>query len=186
MEELSLVIASNLKRLRTQRGLSLGQLAEMSGLSKVLLSQIEKGHNNPTIQTIWKIANSLNVPYSALLDAPRDEMRVVTHEEALSRSQPTGDAGFRVLCYYPSSPHQNFELFSLEIEPDGDHISPEHPQNSIEYLYVQKGTLRVTVGDRVHELRAGDCLRFSSDQPHEYRNIGETKVRAVTINFHTI
>ncbi len=186
MDSLSLVIASNLKKLRTQRGLSLGQLAEVSGLSKVLLSQIEKGHNNPTIQTIWKIANGLKVPYSALIDAPHDEMRVVTYEEALTRCQPTSDARSRVLCYYPSSPHQNFELFSIEIEPGGGYVSPEHSQNSIEYIYVQEGALSLTVGDRRHEVRAGDCLRFPSDQPHEYRNIGPAKMRAMTINFYAI
>lgn len=50
------VIAKNLNRLRNERNLSLGQLAELSGVSKVMLSQIEKGDSNPTVNTIWKIA----------------------------------------------------------------------------------------------------------------------------------
>ncbi len=186
MDKVNLIIANNLKKLRTQRNLSLGQLADVSGLSKVLLSQIEKGNNNPTIQTIWKIANGLKVPYSALIDAPREDSRVVTYEEALSRCQPTTDVSSRVLCYFPSSPRQNFELFVVEIEPGGGYVSPEHSQNSMEYIYVQEGALGVTVGDHCHELRAGDCLRFPSEQPHEYKNIGETTVRALTINYYPV
>ncbi len=53
------IIAENLKTLRTERNLSLGQLAELSNISKVMLSQIEKGDTNPTINTLWKIANGL-------------------------------------------------------------------------------------------------------------------------------
>jgi transcriptional regulator with XRE-family HTH domain len=57
--EVNTVIAENLKRLRTTRHLSLGKLAELSGVSKVILSQIEKGDSNPTINTLWKIAGYL-------------------------------------------------------------------------------------------------------------------------------
>ncbi len=62
------IIAENLKTLRTERNLSLGQLAELSNISKVMLSQIEKGDTNPTINTLWKIANGLKVPYTLLLE----------------------------------------------------------------------------------------------------------------------
>ncbi|MCH3927031.1 MAG: helix-turn-helix domain-containing protein [Atopobiaceae bacterium] len=63
--DISQILGQNLHRLRTERQLSLGQLAEKSGLSKVMLSQIEKGTSNPTVNTLWKIANGLGVSYSA-------------------------------------------------------------------------------------------------------------------------
>lgn len=66
--ELNEIIAENLKRLRTERGLSLGRLAELSGVSKVMLSQVEKGESSPTINTLWKIATGLQVPYTQLID----------------------------------------------------------------------------------------------------------------------
>ena len=68
--ELNEIIAANLNKLRTERNLSLGQLSGLSGISKVMLSQIEKGETNPTINTIWKIANGLKVPYTELIDEP--------------------------------------------------------------------------------------------------------------------
>lgn len=61
------IIAVNLKRLRAERGFSLGKLSELSGVSKVMLSQIEKGESNPTINTLWKIAGGLQVSYTKLV-----------------------------------------------------------------------------------------------------------------------
>ena len=66
--ETSQIIAENIKRIRTEQGLSLGQLAELSGVSKVILSQIEKGNSNPTVNTMWKIANGLQVPGTQLFE----------------------------------------------------------------------------------------------------------------------
>ena len=60
--EISAIIAINLKRIREERKLSMGQLAEMAGVSKVVLSQLEKGTANPTINTIWKITGALGLP----------------------------------------------------------------------------------------------------------------------------
>ena len=71
--ELGKIIAFNLKRLRMERNLSQGQLAKEAGISKAMLSDIEKGGSNPTINTIWKIANGLNVPYTKLMDGIDDE-----------------------------------------------------------------------------------------------------------------
>lgn len=75
------VIAKNLNRLRNERNLSLGQLAELSGVSKVMLSQIEKGDSNPTVNTIWKIASGLNVPYTAILEQP--QMKLLLYQKLI-------------------------------------------------------------------------------------------------------
>lgn len=72
--EIGKIIALNLKRLRDERNLSLGQLAELAGVSKVMLSQLEKGTSNPTINTIWKITGALHLPYTSLLELPESEV----------------------------------------------------------------------------------------------------------------
>ena len=61
-------IGANLKQLRTERGLTLGQLSSLAGISKAMLSELEKGNANPTINTLWKIANGLKVPYTRLME----------------------------------------------------------------------------------------------------------------------
>lgn len=78
---LNAIIAANLKRLRMERNLSLGQLAELSGVSKVMLGQIEKGDSNPTINMLWKIANGLKVPYTVLLDEQENDSEFISRDQ---------------------------------------------------------------------------------------------------------
>ena len=184
MDQLSRAIAENLRALRQERGLSLGRLAELCGLSKVLLSQIEKGNNNPTIQTIWKIAAGLKVPYTALIDAPRVESLVVTREEALEHAQSAPDPRCTIYCYYQLAGQRNFEAFGMRFEPGGSYASPGHPEKSVEYLFVQEGTLKVNVGGQAQALRSGDSFSFSSAQAHEYSNEGETTALALCLNWY--
>ena len=84
--ELGKIIAFNLKRLRMERNLSQGQLAKEAGISKAMLSDIEKGGSNPTINTLWKIANGLNVPYTKLMDGIDDEATVVQRKDTIEQS----------------------------------------------------------------------------------------------------
>ena len=83
------IIAVNLKRLRAERGFSLGKLSELSGVSKVMLSQIEKGESNPTINTLWKIAGGLQVSYTKLIDEQIDAPLLIRKEESVITIQPT-------------------------------------------------------------------------------------------------
>lgn len=75
--ELGKIIAKNLSDLRNARHLTLGQLSKLSGISKAMLSEIEKGDSNPTINTIWKIAHGLDVPYTKLIDDVEKEAALI-------------------------------------------------------------------------------------------------------------
>lgn len=107
--DLGKIIAVNLRRLRTERNLTLGQLSKISGISKAMLSDIEKGSSNPTINTIWKIANGLNVPYTKLMEGIENKATVVRRDEPAVQTGETEH--YRVYCYFPSTPVRNFELF---------------------------------------------------------------------------
>lgn len=107
--DLGKIIAFNLNKLRTERSLTLGQLAKLSGISKAILSDIEKGGSNPTINTIWKIANGLNVPYTRLMEVKEPDGTVVRRSDTAEQSDETGV--YRVHCYFSTAPERNFELF---------------------------------------------------------------------------
>lgn len=175
-------IAVNLKALRTERNLTLGQLSKASGISKAMLSDIEKGGSNPTINTIWKIANGLNVPYTRLMEDMAWEATVVR------RGEPAMQAGesehYRVYCYFPSSPVRNFELFYAELDPHCSNASIGHSQRAQEYLYVIRGelTLRTESGD--HTLGQGDALMFDSTIGHTYLNPGDALLTFLVINYY--
>ena len=111
--EINAIIAENLKRLRLERNQSLGQLAKSCGVSKVMLSQIEKGDTNPTINTVWKIAKGLKVPYTALLEQQKSSMQVL--QKIHTEIQASDNQHYRIYCYYPNSASRDFELFSNRI-----------------------------------------------------------------------
>ena len=91
--EISAIIGNNLQQLRKEQGLSLDQLALKTGVSKAVLSQLENGKVNPTINTIWKIATALHVTYSALLEPPRENVQKwpIPTCAPIERSRPVPD-----------------------------------------------------------------------------------------------
>lgn len=184
INQLNAMIGENLRKLRLERELSQGKLAELAGLSKVLLSQIERGNNNPTIQTIWKIATALQVPYTALIEAPREANRVTTRAEALAHSQSAPGSGCRIYCYYQLVGQRNFEAFGMLFAPGGGYLSPGHPAKSVEYLFVQEGALKIMLRDREYLLQTGDSLSFTASQEHEYRNEGSVDAVALCLNWY--
>ncbi|MGD8190697.1 helix-turn-helix domain-containing protein [Brevibacillus ginsengisoli] len=181
---LNLVIAQNLKRLRLERNLSLGQLAELSEVSKVMLSQIEKGDTNPTINTIWKIAKGLNVPYTVLIDKHEQNTTVIKKTEA--KEQSSKDGTYRVYCYYGNTPQRNFELFLLEMDSGATYTSVGHSEKSQEYITVLEGELVLSTNNEDYVLKKEDSISFSSAVPHTYKSCGETTLKAMVINFYSI
>ena len=76
MKEVNELIGINLKKMREERGYSIGKLSEIVEVSKSMLSQIEKGETNPSVGTIWKIANGLRVSFTSLLNEPTETFKV--------------------------------------------------------------------------------------------------------------
>ena len=177
-----MIISINLKELRQERSLTLGQLSKISGVSKAMLSDIEKGGGNPTINTIWKIANGLNVPYTRLMDGVEKETTVVRKSEP---EVQTGESGnYRVYCYFKSTPVRNFELFYAELDSDSSNTSIGHSKKSQEYIYIISGELTVHTYTGEYALGAGDSLMFDSSQNHAYINRGSKTAAFMVINFY--
>ena len=184
MENIGQIIAENLTALRRERGLSLSQLAELSGVSNVMLGQIEKAKTNPTINTILKITGALKVPYSVLLEAQQHETRRVSRAEAMQHGQSGSDDKYTAYCYLPTSPQRNFEIFGITLQPGCRSASSGHPEKTTEYIIMHEGELSVAVAGAEHLLRPGDVFCFPGNQPHEYANNGPANVQAVCINHY--
>lgn len=180
--ELAHIIAANLNKLRTERNLSLGQLADLCGVSKVMLSQMEKGESNPTINTIWKIANGLKVPYTKLIDEPPSQAVVI--RKAACSEQMNETTNYRVFCYFTSNPTRNFEMFRIELDPKSSNECIGHSEKSQEYIYVTGGTLLLKTAGEEYALTEGDSICFDSSQPHTYVNEQETLLTCVIINYY--
>lgn len=164
-------IAQNLRRIRTEQGLSLSKAAELTGVSKAMLGQIERQESSPTIATLWKIAEGFHVALTALLQESSDE-------EGPTVRFP-GSISVRIV--FPFDPKLAEETFEITLKPGQFHKSDAHEEGLIEDVYVLSGTVELQYGPEKLQLEAGRGFRFAADQPHSYRGLEEG---AVFLNIH--
>lgn len=176
------IIAENLKTLRTERNLSLGQLAELSDVSKVMLSQIEKGDTNPTINTLWKIANGLKVTYTSLLEQKEHNTCIINKNKI--EPQISEEGHYRVYLYYSNTPYRNFELFQIELDEGCSYISVGHSKKSEEYIMLLEGNLTLKVNNETYNLKPNDSISFPASNEHIYINSGKGTLKAAITNFY--
>ncbi|NLM70569.1 MAG: helix-turn-helix domain-containing protein [Synergistaceae bacterium] len=171
METLEKIVAENLKGLRTRRKLSLDKVSALTGVSKSMLGQVERGESSPTLQTVWKIANGLRIPLSELTDAPVPE----TESFSKDRVAPIlGDNGrFRVYPIFPYDGRNRFEFLSIEMDRGAFSSSEPHIDGTVEYVHVFEGEIVIMAGDEERCLGCGDSMKYRADRPHSYHNPGE-------------
>lgn len=182
--DISLAIGSNLKKLRNERGLSLGQLSKLCDVSKMMLSQIEKGKSSPTINTIWKIASGLNIPYTILLEQPISAAQILTKEDVVH--QCSEDGNYEHYCYYPNTPVRNFELFQMILKVGGMYRSRGHSEKSEEYILVTTGELTIEIDGKKYLLFPDNTMTFNAAKEHSYANNGNDTVKAMIINYYPV
>lgn len=175
------ILAKNLKRLRTERNLSLGGLAELSGVSKVMLSQIEKGESSPTINTLWKIAAGLQVSYTRLIEEQIEIPLIIRKEESAILDEGNG---YLVYHYSTANPARDFEFFNSTLAPAGSFTSDGHGVNTHEYLLVTKGEMTLLYCNQEYLLREGDFIHFDCTLPHTYQNRGTSPTEFTNIVYY--
>src|SRR6478609_7736943 len=112
MEEINLIVAKNLKGFRESKKLSLERVSELTGVSKTMIGQIERGESSPTITTIWKIANGLKISFTSLINSPQPDTKVILRSETQALSEDNGK--YRVYPNFPFENDKRFEVFSIE------------------------------------------------------------------------
>lgn len=170
-------LADNLQRLREERHLSLAQLAQLTGVSKSMLRQIETGQSSPTIATVWKIANGIKVPFTALLQhQPVDVTLRPFKEDRPLQSESTGYRLFPLVLF---SPHRPFEIYYVEIDPDTSLDAEPHQGSAEEHVFVLQGQLHVTVGSSRHTVTGQSFVSFDAQATHRYENTGREMATAI-------
>jgi transcriptional regulator with XRE-family HTH domain len=182
MEELHITIAKNLKTFRENKKLSLEKVAELTGVSKTMIGQIERGESSPTIKTIWKIANGLKISFSSLITCPQPETKIVRKEERKTLSESEGK--YRVFSNFPFEAERRIEVYTVEIDAGGFLDSDAHLEGTEEYITVFEGELKLSVNDQQFVIKSGDSIRFKADQSHSYRNIGASKTSISMILYY--
>jgi transcriptional regulator with XRE-family HTH domain len=167
------VIGARVKALREASSLSLRELAQRSGVSAPMLSQVERGETSPTLTVAARIAAGLELRLSQLLRL--DEGGAVTIVRAAQR-QRGGNArrGHRFEVMTAGEPGQRAELSRHTLAPGGATGAPDdppmHEPGSRETALVQSGSLVLVCDGQRHRLHEGDCVTFDADLPHHFEN----------------
>ncbi|MCG8617096.1 MAG: cupin domain-containing protein [Desulfobacterales bacterium] len=152
--------------------MTLEDLSGVSGVSKSMLGEIERGGTNPTILVLWKIAEGLKIPLTKLLEEEKKDYLVVRQNELECINN---DAGFDIFTLFPYYDRHNLEVHKIEIQPGSALSNPGHVSGVDEYLFLLEGEVSIKTGDMEETLRPGDAIRFNAVSNHEIINITEEK-----------
>jgi transcriptional regulator with XRE-family HTH domain len=174
-------LGKTVQRLRKAYNLSLSELSEQSGVAKSIISQIERNETNPTLATIWRLAQALDVTIERVL-RERDDSPFI---EKISRGDTpilvSDDGKCRLAITGWIKTVDWLQCYDFSAEPGGVLESDAHQPGAVESLSVIDGELQVEVAGETDSLRAGETLRYRADRPHLIRNAGEAPARAVMI-----
>ncbi len=171
-------VGHEVRRRRQGLDLTVGQLAERSGISRAMLTQVELGQANPSIVTVDKLARALGVDFATLAGAADREPVAVRRpdEDVVVWSSPAGSSGRLRIA---GTRRGGLELWEWILFPGDQHASEPDPAGSEELLIVESGELTLLVDDDRYTVAAGSCARLATDTRYVYRNDGGAEVRFV-------
>lgn len=173
-------LPARLKEARRSQGLSLDAVAKLSGVSRSMVSQIERGESSPTIATLWNLTRALQVDFAGLLDDGPAAAQIETLRAAEVPTIENLGSGCRIRILSPPEEAGRHEVYELTIAGGGMLDSRAHTRGAREHLTVIDGQLTVTSGEVSSTLRAGDTARYAADVPHRIAAMGG-KVRAFLV-----
>jgi transcriptional regulator with XRE-family HTH domain len=179
-EETADALARNLRRLRSERGLTLDELAKRAGISRSMLIQVEQKRVNPTLATLVRLAQALDVGLAGLVELGRQQrVRIVGRDEAVELwSSPGGGTG-RLLVGSDQLDH--IEFWDWLLEPGDVQEAEAHAGGTAEIIHVLEGDLTLSVDGESHVASAGESVLFAADAGHSYGNEGTRPLRLFMI-----
>jgi transcriptional regulator with XRE-family HTH domain len=184
-------IAARVRELRGATGLSLDALAGKSGVSRSMISLIERGESSPTAVVLDKLAASLGVTVASLFDAPEAVTHKASGPVARCAEQPQWRdpaSGYVRRNVSPSSVPQPFQIVEVHF-PAGGRVAFEtagRDTRVYQQIWLLEGMMDITVGTERHRLREGDSLAMQLDRPTMFHNPTRKRARyAVVIGSET-
>ena len=176
--EIYQAVGQNIHRIRKAQQLSIDRAAALSGVSKSMLGQIERGLVNPTVSVLARIAGGLHVPIEQLVEC-REETPAQLH-----RAVDVVGArlcGGKVIRYplFPFDTDSRCQSCQLDLFISGGYDAPDRVPGSRVYLTVLSGTLQVTAGGETYQLESRDSLSIPGGEGYHYENIGNNTVRMI-------
>ena len=159
-------LPARLKKARQEKGLSLEAVSKLSGVSRSMLSQIERGESSPTVATLWNLTRALQVDFAGLLDegAAKREIDILRCGDRPSLTPEGADCVIDILS--PPEDVGRHEVYEIRFAPGGCLDSAPHSPGTREHITVLKGAVALTCDSDETRLEEGDSGRYPADVPH--------------------
>lgn len=177
-------VGEKLQSLRQAHKLSLDELSRRAGVSKSMLSQIERNQSNPTVAVLWRLAKALGMELADFLTSNKEQpgtpaiTLVTDHATPVIRS-PDRKCELKILA--PIEQAGKVEWYKLNVEPGGVLFSEGHEAGSMEHLTVFSGHLSVKSGDSEQKIGPGETARYRVDIQHSIANPGKSNATALLV-----
>ena len=174
-------LGKTIQRLRKAYNLSLSELAEQSGVAKSIISQIERNETNPTLATIWRLSQALDISIERVLSSGEEEPFIEKTARADTPILVSEDGKLKLAIVGWIKTVEWLQWYDVQSEPGGELDSEGHQRGSIESLSVTSGEFEVEVGDIVQRAKAGETLRYRCDRRHIVRCVGSEPGTAMMV-----
>jgi transcriptional regulator with XRE-family HTH domain len=165
-------LCRRLKHLRAERGWSLDALANASGVSRSMLSQIERNQANPTLAVAFRIARAFGMSLGELVETPGATSAIMVIRASDHAYHYRSDRDCQIRTLSPLNLEKDVEFYEVQLKEGGALRSAPHFEGTREFLTVQKGKIRVESADDSDELERGDSVSYRADVPHAIVNVG--------------
>jgi transcriptional regulator with XRE-family HTH domain len=174
-------LGKTIQRLRKAYNLSLSELAEQSGVAKSIISQIERNETNPTLATIWRLSQALDVSIERVLASAEEEPFIEKSSSADTPVIVSDDGKIHLSIIGWLKTVEWLQWYDFRGEPGGVLDSDPHQRGSVENLSVLSGEVEITVGGVTERAGAGETLRYHCDKPHTIRVVGTDACHATMV-----
>jgi transcriptional regulator with XRE-family HTH domain len=169
-------IGPRLQAYRKELNLTLAELAAMSGVSRSMLSEIERGNANPTYGTLWHLTRALRIDLNSLIGGATEERGggsiIDLQPGNLTPTIRSADGSCTLQILSPANMVSLIEWYLLSFEAEGELASDPHGAGTIEHLHCTTGEIIVRSASNTMIVRAGETARYAADVPHSLKSVG--------------
>ena len=172
-EAVSSRLCGRVRELRRKSGWTLERLSASCGVSRSMLSQIERNRANPTLGVAFRIAQAFGLSLNDLLDLPKMEPGLDVIRGSDRNYHFRSDTDYQIRTLSPLDLEKDVEFYEVVLHPGKALRSAPHYQGTREFLTVQQGAVRIITGNMQSELQKGDSAHYPADVPHAIENVGK-------------
>jgi len=177
-------VGEQIQRLRSERRMTLDELSRAAGVSKSMLSEIERDKANPTIAVAWRLTNALGVSLDSLFAQPKTPEAIAVSGPHEIPTLSGHDAKYQLRVWGPIELAGKFEWYELTLQAGGALVSNAHEPGTREHLTVLHGSIEIEAAGTTKRLKVADTARYVADEPHAIRNAGKSEAKALLVVIH--